>query len=960
MPKPCPRSSTRSAARGLAFEGFHIYSGSQNLKAEAICEAQQKTFELALRLLGGGAVAGEGAQHRRRLRHPLLSRANAPLDLAPIGANLARPRRALQGPRCRSAHLVIELGRYLVGEAGIYVCRVVDRKISRGQVFLVTDGGLHHHLAASGNFGQVIRKNYPVVIGNRMRGARARNRVRGRTAVHAARSSRRPDGARGSAPRRSRRRVPVRRLWRDRQPAGVPEPPAAARRCCVERHRGRAPSARGARHDDRRASRRRRCARSRCRRTRWPAGSTCATSANRRAIERDCHGRRRPRHARRAGICARGHGQTRQPPPRRRPRLRRNRHAAIRRARRRRCSEAARCRRRMARCLSRPRAGHVRRGARRLVRRARRSRQPAGARRCRSLRRCARFVSARTAACSSFASRADEVPRCRRRRSIPRRSSTTSTTTSFRRRARSSGRLAPRCRAPPRRHCASRCHGGAPLAAAVRADGNALRGAQGGLPVRAHRRRVRPASGRIDRLLSERRNRQLDGRRHGHAGHRQAGEDVLDRLRRRGIRRDGVRAHRRRHFGTDHHEYYITPDDLVERIPRVAASFDQPFGNSSALPAYFCARLAHDDGVTRMLAGDGGDELFGGNSRYAPTSCSPPTSVCPASLKRSLIEPLALGLPLRAVPLLRKGARYVEIARMPVPGRMQLYNLLTRMGPASVFTPEFLAAGRRRANRTGASSRPMTRRHRPSTLNRMLAYDWKYILADNDLPKVTGTATLGGVDVGFPLLDDRLLDFSLGLPPELKVRGRKLRYFFKEALRGFLPDEIIAKKKHGFGLPFGVWLMRDPALRDFALASINALAARGIIQPYACPDALRRAHRRARRLLWRDDLDPDDARAVARPGSPPGEGGSSRRVASVRYHHETLDRHSGLQRGGQRFAVARAGERPLLKARRPTTKSSSSTMAAPTDRSQPQGDRGQGSAASRSSTSGATSARPPP
>src|SRR4029077_15100703 len=69
------------------------------------------------------------------------------------------------------ARLVVELGRYLVGEAGVYVCRVIDRKISRGHVFLVTDGGLHHHLAASGNFGQVIRKNYPVVVGNRVRGS---------------------------------------------------------------------------------------------------------------------------------------------------------------------------------------------------------------------------------------------------------------------------------------------------------------------------------------------------------------------------------------------------------------------------------------------------------------------------------------------------------------------------------------------------------------------------------------------------------------------------------------------------------------------------------------------------------------------------------------------------------------------------------------------------------------------
>ena len=148
---------------------------------------------------------------------------------------------------------------------------------------------------------------------------------------------------------------------------------------------------------------------------------------------------------------------------------------------------------------------------------------------------------------------------------------------------------------------------------------------------------------------------------------------------------------------------------------------------------------------------------------------------------------------------------------MPMPDRMQIYNLLTRIGPSSVFTPEFLAGvdPARAASRT--SSRPSPRRRQRATLNRMLAYDWQYTLADNDLPKVTGTATLAGVDVGFPLLDDRLLDFSLGLPPAHKLRGRKLRWFFKEALRGFLPDEIIAKKKHGFGLPFGVWLMRDRA-----------------------------------------------------------------------------------------------------------------------------------------------------
>jgi diaminopimelate decarboxylase len=156
------------ATNGLAFEGFHIYSGSQNLRAEAIAEAQQQSLDLAVRLsahaparvrvlnIGGGfGIPYFPGEH--------------PLDIGQLGMHMHeladRARSALP-----DAELVVELGRYLVGEAGVYVCRVLDRKVSRGHVFLVTDGGLHHHLAASGNFGQVLRKNYPVVIGNRVTG----------------------------------------------------------------------------------------------------------------------------------------------------------------------------------------------------------------------------------------------------------------------------------------------------------------------------------------------------------------------------------------------------------------------------------------------------------------------------------------------------------------------------------------------------------------------------------------------------------------------------------------------------------------------------------------------------------------------------------------------------------------------------------------------------------------------
>lgn len=161
-----PQALRQIGEAGLPFEGFHIFSGSQNLRAEAICEAQTKAFELAERLAQPAPGPVKVLNVGGGLGIPYFP-GEKPVELEPIGANL-RALAQRKGGRLSDAILVIELGRYLVGEAGLYVCRVIDRKVSRGEVFLVTDGGLHHHLAASGNFGQVIRKNYPVAIGNRM------------------------------------------------------------------------------------------------------------------------------------------------------------------------------------------------------------------------------------------------------------------------------------------------------------------------------------------------------------------------------------------------------------------------------------------------------------------------------------------------------------------------------------------------------------------------------------------------------------------------------------------------------------------------------------------------------------------------------------------------------------------------------------------------------------------------
>jgi asparagine synthase (glutamine-hydrolysing) len=282
-----------------------------------------------------------------------------------------------------------------------------------------------------------------------------------------------------------------------------------------------------------------------------------------------------------------------------------------------------------------------------------------------------------------------------------------------------------------------------------------------------------------------------------------------------------------RHFGTRHHEYYVTPDDVVSAIPRIAQVHDQPFGNASAVPTYYCARLAKDDGVDTLLGGDGGDELFGGNERYAKQYLYSLYGDLPRSLRKGLVEPVMSWLP--SVSLVGKAQRYIKYASLPMPARYDDYNLLERLGPAAVFTLDFLGAVDR-AVPPRQVAQTYKAAHAQSLINRMLALDLKYTLADNDLPKVTRSCELAGLDVRFPMLDDAVVAFSASLAPDLKLKGTQLRYFFKQALRGFLPDEIITKKKHGFGLPFGLWLQTHRPLRQMALDSLADLKKRHIVR----------------------------------------------------------------------------------------------------------------------------------
>jgi len=295
-----------------------------------------------------------------------------------------------------------------------------------------------------------------------------------------------------------------------------------------------------------------------------------------------------------------------------------------------------------------------------------------------------------------------------------------------------------------------------------------------------------------------------------------------------------------RHFATDAREYQVQPQDLLEAIPLVAAYCDEPFANASIVPAYLCARYARADGMERLLGGDGGDEIFGGNARYASQQVFEIYGNLPGWLRRGLVDPLAAIPGLRAVPGLRKFKRYVEQARIPLPDRLETYNFLHRTPLGEIFDLGFLA--RVDPDAPLASQRACYERTASRAIvNRMMHLDLKITLADNDLRKVSQACELAGIDVRYPLLDERLMTFAAGVPPQIHIKNNQLRWFFKEALADFLPPAILTKKKHGFGVPIGLWLAEYPPLKALTVDSLGTLRERGIVNP-AYIDWLRARH----------------------------------------------------------------------------------------------------------------------
>jgi asparagine synthase (glutamine-hydrolysing) len=292
-----------------------------------------------------------------------------------------------------------------------------------------------------------------------------------------------------------------------------------------------------------------------------------------------------------------------------------------------------------------------------------------------------------------------------------------------------------------------------------------------------------------------------------------------------------------RAFGAEHYEYYVTPQDVDAVLPIVLEAFDEPFANASAVPTYFCARMAREHGVEVLYAGDGGDELFAGNERYATQRLFEYYSKIPAWLRESFVKPLVFGMA-EALKwdLLMRGKKYIQRASIPYPERLSSYGFFKVVPTTALLADDLLES----VGKTYDPYAPMSVYYHQapacSELDRQLYIDLKLAIADNDLLKVTRMSEAAGVTVRFPFLDHRLAEFAATIPARVKMRGRRLRSFFKMAYADLLPRETRSKKKHGFGLPIPIWLRTDKRLNEMLRDLL--LSPRAVLHGYFRTQAL--------------------------------------------------------------------------------------------------------------------------
>lgn len=290
-----------------------------------------------------------------------------------------------------------------------------------------------------------------------------------------------------------------------------------------------------------------------------------------------------------------------------------------------------------------------------------------------------------------------------------------------------------------------------------------------------------------------------------------------------------------RHFGAAHYSRILRAAEALDLLSRLVAAFDEPFGNNSALGTLACAELARECGVGRLFAGDGGDEIFGGNERYRTDRVYARYHRIPARVRRGVIEPTLRWVPETAPAFVGRARRYVRRASLPNPQRFFSWEFFFVEEAPRLLAPEFLASVDATLPHRIIQAH-YDRAAAQEELDRLLYLDLKLAIGDNDLLKVTRTAEVAGVEVRFPLLDLPLVEHTATWPANFKLRGLEKRYLFKRAFRGLLPPETLAKRKHGFGVPTAVWLRSHRGFRELGHDLLLAPNAR--VAAYFRPGAL--------------------------------------------------------------------------------------------------------------------------
>lgn len=298
-----------------------------------------------------------------------------------------------------------------------------------------------------------------------------------------------------------------------------------------------------------------------------------------------------------------------------------------------------------------------------------------------------------------------------------------------------------------------------------------------------------------------------------------------------------------RTFGTDHHEYFVTPRDAAEAIPHLVDAFDEPYANASAVPTYYCARLAREHGVQILYAGDGGDELFGGNSWYASGRVFDHYGRLPAWPRDRVLRPAVFALAAHTglAPFVR-AKRYIERASVPYPLRLTSHGFWNVIPPAALLAPDFLASLAPDYHPYMQLMKLYEDALATTLLDRQLSMDLKHVIGDNDLFKVTRMTEAAGTGVRFPFLDQALAEFAATVPARVKLKGGKLRAFFKWAYADLLPPETRRKRKHGFGLPIAGWLKTDARLNEMMrdLVTGTSSVSRRYFRPAGLEDLIAR------------------------------------------------------------------------------------------------------------------------